>query len=80
MKVLFNFLVHTLCLSVCLRMICGGGVCFYPDKLVKILHELCNKLCTTITDNFSGEAVFAPDIVLIVFSSFDGSEFCGCCN
>ena len=61
-------------------MICGGGVCFHPDELVKILHKLRDELYTTIADDFSGESVFAPDVVSIVFSGFNGGKFGGSCD
>src|ERR1700674_2206809 len=52
-KVLFDFLIHTLGLSVGLGVICGRGVHFDSNETIKILHELVNKLWSSIADNFS---------------------------
>ena len=73
-KVLFDFLIHTLSLSISLEMICGRGICFNSYEMVKILCELVNKLWSSNTDNFLWKSVFTPDFVLINFSGFVSGE------
>ena len=45
---LLQFLVDLFCLSVSLRMICGGGSQFHSEKSVKFLHKLHYELGTSV--------------------------------
>src|SRR6266481_2137587 len=64
LKELFDFLVDTFSLSICLWVV-GRRCCdFDPKELTESPHEVQDKLGSSITNDFLREAMEFPDIVL----------------
>ena len=62
---LFQFLVHVLCLPICLRMICRRGCHADPQEVIKFAHEVRHELWAAIRHHILRESVEFPDVVEI---------------
>ena len=61
-QILFQLLVNSFSLSVCLQVVGCGGCALDPKQPVQFLHERSNKLRSSVGYNLSREAVELPDI------------------
>ena len=74
-KVLFDFLIDMLSLSIGLGIICHRQVSDNSCELVKILHELSCELGTAITDDLSRESMLTPHMVSVNMSGSLSRQF-----
>ena len=74
-EILFNFLIDSFGLSIGLGVIGCGDVGFNTGHRVEVPHELGCKLGASITDGFSGESEFGPDMIVIDVCSTKCREF-----
>ena len=61
-QILFQLLVNSFGLSVCLRVVGCGGCALNPEQPVQFLHEHGDKLRSSVGYNLSQEAVELPDV------------------
>ena len=64
-EVLFNFLIDTLCLPVCLGMISCGWVGFNGKESIEFFHEARLKLSASVVDELPGYTMAIEDVVAV---------------
>ena len=62
-KVLLQFLIDLLCLSVTLWVIGRGGCYLNPEYTVQLLSEFCYELRTSVGDYLAGYAMEFPNML-----------------
>ena len=62
-QVLFQLLVNSFSLSICLQVVGCGGCSFNSEQPVQFLHECGNKLQSSVGHDLSWETVELPDVV-----------------
>lgn len=62
-EVLFNLLVHALCLPICLGMVSRGELAGDPQLLIQRLDEFGGELWSTIGDDTAWESVESEDVL-----------------
>ena len=67
-QILLNLLVNSLCLSVCLWVICRRRVALDAHQLVKVLHEPGLELGASIVNDLPGNTVQSENVVSVDLS------------
>ena len=62
LKMLFDFLICMLSLTIWLRVICSGEGISDAKPLIQHFHKLCGKLWALVRDNFGWDAVESKNL------------------
>ena len=66
--------MHSVCLSVCLRMKGGQKIGFNSNEFVKVFHELCGELGSSVANDFLRQSVFAPNMIAVDLGGLERRE------
>ena len=61
-KVLFQLLVDSLCLTITLWVVCSCRGKLDSEEPIELLGELSNELRSSVRDNLFGKAMMFPDV------------------
>ncbi len=63
LKVFFNLLIDSFCLTICLGVLGGGCVCLDLEQVIKVFHELGDEHGALVRDDYLGHSVFGVNFV-----------------
>jgi hypothetical protein len=64
MKILFQFLIDSLSLSINLEVISSGQGCLHSKQLVQSMGELSHELSSSVRDYFLSPSMVLPHVIL----------------